>query len=208
MCVFFGIGCLEVLPDENDEIIVAETVAFRKDIFFSYKFFKRVWKRFKHYRGIYITAIIHCADVITDYLVLTQYIFFAYDELANDENKENINYLFVAIASFLAIVLSRLLSCYYIWIFTTNKWDLFLNLFDLYIFKEIIASHETGNKTDLMQFLQVYEYVFCFRLLFCFLTNRRKDIFFCTVLNWICAKMDRKLKRYLKVGLNSLSRHL
>ena len=120
-------------------------------------FFKRVWKRFKNYRGIYITAIIHCADVITDYLVLCQYIFFAIDEqTVSDCNYENINYTAMAIASFLAILLSRLLSCHYINIFTHNKWDLFLNLFDLYIFKEILASHQTGFVSF------VYCFFFCF----------------------------------------------
>lgn len=125
----------------------------------SISFLKQVLTRFKKYRGIYVTAIIHCADVITDYLVLVQYILFAIDEWYGD-NKENINYTATAIASFLAIVFSRILSSYYIYKFTTNKLDVLLNTFDLYIFREIIASHETGNKTDLMQFLQKIEKIF------------------------------------------------
>ena len=127
----------------NDEIVVKDSVTFKSSMK-QVSFLKRVWKRFKNYRGIYVTAVIHCADVITDYLVLCQYIFFAIDELFYDKQYENINYPVVAVFSFLAILLSRLLSCYYINIFTHNKCDLFLNMFDLYIFKEILASHQTG----------------------------------------------------------------
>ena len=29
----------------------------------------RIWKRFVKYKAIYVTAVIHCTDVITDYLI-------------------------------------------------------------------------------------------------------------------------------------------
>ena len=122
---------------------------------------RQVIKRVRRYKSVYLTAIIHFSDVITDYLVLAQYIVFAIDELTISKfNHPNINYLFVALASALTIILNKILSSYIIWKFTQDIWDVILNVCDFYIFKEIIASHKCGNKTDLMQFLQKVEKIF------------------------------------------------
>lgn len=48
-------------------------------------------------------------------------------------------------------------------LFTESTFDVFLNLFDFYIFREIYASHASGNKTDLMQFLQKIEKVLVYK---------------------------------------------
>ena len=97
--------------------------------------------------------------MITDYLILCQYILFAIDETYYKNNYPNIDYLAVSIYGALIIILNRILGCYYIYIFTENYFDVFLGFIDFYIFKEIIASHNSGNKTDLMQFLQKIEKV-------------------------------------------------
>ena len=115
----------------------------------------KVWKQFFRYKSIYLAAVIHFSDVITDYLVLIQYVVLAF---AN--NDKNINYVYVSIASILTIILNKILTSYYILKFTKNKWDVLLNIFDFYIFIEIYASHKNGNKTDLMKYLQKIERVF------------------------------------------------
>ena len=136
-----------------------------------YKSLKRavldLWKVFKKYHGIYVTIIIHLSDVFTDYLVLIQYITFAIIEnnnaFYNDtdeydlETFDHVDYLSVSIFCAITIVASKCLSGYYIYKFTKNKWDVLLNIFDLYIFREILASHRSGNKTDLLQYLQKIE---------------------------------------------------
>ena len=66
----------------------------------------------------------------------------------------------MAIGSFLVIFLSKMLSSYFVYKFTHSKFDVLLNMFDVYFFKEIIASHESGNKTDVMQYLQKIEKIF------------------------------------------------
>ena len=75
---------------------------------------------------------------------------------------ENVDYLWVSIAAGCIIVFNRILSCYYILKFTESYFDMILNIFDFYIFREIFASHESGNKTDLMQVFVLV--VFCFVL--------------------------------------------
>ena len=122
---------------------------------------QRILGRVEKYKSIYLSVIIHFSDVITDYLVLIQYVFYAYDEyFGENSNHPNINYLFASILSFLTIFLNKVFSSYYIWIFTHNIWDIMLNMFDFYIFKQVCASHETGNKTDLLAYLQKLEKVF------------------------------------------------
>ena len=120
-----------------------------------------IFKRIKKYESIYLTAIIHFSDVITDYLVLIQYILFGLTErMDNGISYPGVDYVFVAVLSLITIVLNKILSCYYVWLFTENIWDVVLNILDFYIFKEIYASHESGNRTDLMQYLQKIERIF------------------------------------------------
>ena len=73
---------------------------------------------------------------------------------------ENVDYVWVSIAAAFIIIGNRVLGCWYIWLFTESIVDVIVNIFDFYIFKEIFASHESGNKTDLMQFLQKIEKIF------------------------------------------------
>ena len=44
------------------------------------KWISKIIKRIKKYKAIYLTAIIHFSDVITDYLVLCQYVLYAIDQ--------------------------------------------------------------------------------------------------------------------------------
>ena len=125
-----------------------------------YYFSKQIFYRVCKYKGIYFTAIIHFSDVITDILILCQYILFAIDENFYSCNYDNIDYFWVAVCSFLILILNRILGCLLIWTFTQSWFDTFLNFFDFYLFKEIFASHNSGNKTDLMQFLQKIEKIF------------------------------------------------
>ena len=118
--------------------------------------FKQIFQRIKQYKSIYLTSIIHFSDVITDYLVLTQYLVFAFDE--NYESQNNgVSYLLAAILSLLTIIMNKIFSCYYIYTFTHNYIYVLANIFDFYIFKEIYDSHKSKNKTDLLQYLQKIE---------------------------------------------------
>ena len=119
-------------------------------------FSKQALMRILKFKSIYMTVIIHFSDVMTDYLVLIQYIFHYYYKHSDD----NVNYLFVSLFSFLTIFLNKLLSSYYVWQFTQNIFDVIFNVFDFYIFKEVLASHESGNKTDLLMYLQKIERIF------------------------------------------------
>lgn len=116
-----------------------------------------------------MTAIIHLADVVTDYLILCQFILLALDEISGTEY-DHINYVYVSLLSIFTIMINKTISSYHIYKFSKSIWDVILNIFDCYIFKEIVASHESGNKTDLMQFLQVTPSVvfFVFVVCYCF----------------------------------------
>ena len=109
------------------------------------------------YKSIYVSVIIHFSDVITDYLVLIQYIFYYYYQYGSNDN---VDYFFVSLFCFLTIFLNKVLSSYYIWQFTQNAFDVILNIGDFYILKEVLASHETGNQTDLLMYLQKIERIF------------------------------------------------
>ena len=115
--------------------------------------FLRVWK----YRSIYLSWIIHFSDVITDYLIIAQYYIYS---LNYNHYNNNVDYRLVTLASILTIVLNKIMSGYYIWKFTNSKINTLLNIFDFYIFKEVYASHYSGNQTDLFKFLQKIERVF------------------------------------------------
>ena len=118
---------------------------------------RQIFYRIMRYKTIYLSIIVHLADIVTDYLILIQYVFFAMDEYFHNKDYENINYVGVSIGSILIILSNKILSSYYIWQFTSNPFDILLNFFDFYLFKEILVSHESGNKTDLLQFMQKIE---------------------------------------------------
>ena len=92
-------------------------------------FFKELWKRIKECKSIYLTMIVHLADVLTDYLILCQYIVYAINQHNNNNNSDvncaNIDYLWVSIASFSVILFSKILFCWYVWKVTENKFDIF-----------------------------------------------------------------------------------
>ena len=110
-----------------------------------WKFIQKYISRLDKYKSIYITGIVHFVDVLTDYLVLCQYVMYAIEE-CNGKNYENIDYVVVSISSFLIIVLSKIISCWYVYKFTENGWKTLLNFLDGYIYVEIFQSHKTGNK--------------------------------------------------------------
>ena len=96
-----------------------------------FKILKMIWKRANHYKGIYLTTIIHFSDVITDYLIFVQYALFALDENLYNSPKSNINYLWVSIAAFSILIANRILGCYFIWLSFT-PFVFFFVLIDLF----------------------------------------------------------------------------
>ena len=105
---------------------------------------KQLLKRTNKYKSIYLTVIVHLTDVVTDYLVLCQYIVFAIDETNNVKKFDNIDYFWVSVSAAFTIIANKILSSYFVYRFTRSWFDVLLNVGDFYIFKEIIASHQSG----------------------------------------------------------------
>eukprot|EP01083_Nonionella_stella_P090537 252902_1 len=92
---------------------------------------KTVWKM----RGVYAGLAVHTFDVLTDILVILQW-------LKTDEHPgDNVNHKIMAFCALGVIAFSRIVSSIAIYIKERSIPRFFLQLFDLLIFQEIFESH-------------------------------------------------------------------
>ena len=84
---------------------------------------------------------VYLGGLSTSYVVLRQHFFYSYDN-----HYPHVNYLFLSIGLLLTLILDKALNSDYVCLLRKNSFDMMLNIFDFCIFKQLLASHKSGDK--------------------------------------------------------------